>query len=218
MNLSKDNLKAIFFDFDDVLANSLTIKEEAFMTLFESCTQQEKSAIQDHFNQYTGRSRQEKLTFIYKHILNQPLPEQKLQKLCEQFKHRSLKAVIASPEITGTSALLNAIPNNILCFVVSGTPEIELQHIVRERGIARYFAEIKGTPTPKENNIAQLLEDFQLPPKHCLMLGDGLVDKQAADLNNIAFKGIVAKGKTSPFPAQTAIYPDLNTIAQCLGL
>lgn len=218
MICNTDNLDAIFFDFDGVLADSLKIKGDAFLSLFNDCNEQEKKAIEQHFYRYTGHSRQEKLQYIYQNILLQALSSEKLEQLCKQFKERSLKAVIDSQEIGGTSALLNSLPDNMIYFVVSGTPEKELQQIVMARGIDKYFTQVKGTPTRKERNIAELLKHYQLDPKRCLMIGDGLVDKDAADYNQMPFIGVVETNKTSPFPAETQIFTDLNAIAYQLGL
>lgn len=216
MHAHKDNLSAIFYDFDDVLADSLKIKADAFLSLFTTTSKQHREAIENHFYRYTGHSRQEKLKHIYQHILGQTLSDQLLNDLCEQFQQRSLEAVIASPEINGANAMLNAIPSHIPCFVVSGTPEEELRKIIDARGMGEHFVEIRGTPTTKATNIAELLEKHQLMPEQCIMFGDGIVDMEAANLNSMPFIGIVKEGHQSPFPSDTQICQDLLAAAKVL--
>jgi phosphoglycolate phosphatase-like HAD superfamily hydrolase len=213
--LGLDDLHAVFFDFDDVLVQSLDIKAQAFMTLFDGRAESLKAKILDHFISYTGRSRQSKIRHVYEFILREPLTEEGLECHCQLFSERSLEAVIGAEEVRGSEQLLGILKQrNIEMFIVSGTPEIELQRIVEARGVTGLFREVRGTPVEKELNIAKLLENYRLDPANCLMVGDGTVDHFAAQYNQMPFVGVVKR--QNPFPSEVPVVPDLEGLGRFL--
>ncbi|UTW10272.1 HAD family hydrolase [Marinobacterium rhizophilum] len=208
-------LQAVFFDFDDALAQSLDIKAEAFMSLFADRDALLQRQILDFFLHHTGRARSTKLRHVYAEFLNEPLSDAALTSLCQQFAERSMAAVIASPEVTGADSLLRVLKaRDVPLFVVSGTPETELVQVIRARGMAGYFAGVRGTPVDKEVNIAELLDAHQLDASRCLMVGDGRVDCIAAEHNGMPFVGVV-KG-ANPFAEGIPVVADLAELQQLL--
>jgi phosphoglycolate phosphatase-like HAD superfamily hydrolase len=109
-----------------------------------------------------------------------------------------MEAVIRSQEVAGADTLLRVLKaRGLPMFVVSGTPEIELQQVVEVRGMSGYFVEVRGTPVEKEINIAELLGTHRLDAARCLMVGDGRVDYVAAVHNLMPFVGVVKS--SNPF-------------------
>ena len=98
-------------------------------------------------------------------------------------------------------------------FVASGTPEAELNTIVSRRGLASYFTAVRGSPTPKQKLIADILSAHALLPERVLMIGDALIDYQSAQVNKVAFVGRVRPGDENPFPPHVDVIPDLKSIA-----
>jgi len=210
-----DSLQAVFFDFDDALVQSLDIKADAVMSLFAGRDAPLKRKILEFFLHNTGRARSTKLRHVYSDMLGEPLGEDRLELLCRQFAERSRDAVIAAPEVNGAAALLKELQTRgIAMFVVSGTPEKELQQVVEARGMAGYFVEVRGTPVEKEVNIAELLSTHRLDAARCLMVGDGRVDYIAAVHNLMPFVGVV-KGE-NPFAPGIAVVADLSQLQQLL--
>ncbi len=214
--LTGSGLSAIFFDFDGVLVDSVDIKAQAFMSLFVDQPETMQQQIADIFYRYTGRSRQEKLLHIFQHVLQQPVTTEEIDQLSAQFKERSMQAVINCEAINGSYQLLNSLPQILKTFVVSGTPEKELQDIITARGLTNHFTEIRGTPTRKEKNIANILQRHDLTAKNCLMIGDGKVDQDAALENGMPFIGVVATGKSSPFNTGTILIKDMTELQQLI--
>lgn len=205
------NLQAVFFDFDDALAQSLDIKAEAFLSLFAERDEALRQQILQFFLHNTGRARSTKLRHVYSELLGEPLNETALEALCQQFAERSMEAVIRSPEVAGADALLRVLKaRDLPMFVVSGTPETELQQVVEARGMAGYFVEVRGTPVEKEINIAELLSTHRLDAARCLMVGDGRVDYIAAVHNLMPFVGVV-KG-SNPFAPGVPVVGDLTEL------
>ncbi len=209
------DLQAVFFDFDDALAQSLDIKAATFLSLFPERSDALRQQILEFFVRNTGRSRGTKLRHIYSEMLQEPLSEEALAALCQQFAERSVNAVIDSPEVPGADALLRLLQARSLpMFVVSGTPEIELVQVVKARGMKDYFIGVRGTPTDKEINIAELLDSHRLDASRCLMVGDGRVDYIAAEHNHMPFVGVV-KGD-NPFAEGIPVVADLAELQQML--
>lgn len=195
--------EAIFFDFDDVLVQSLDIKARAFLKLFPDASAEQLQQIQQLFYTQTGRSRHHKLRHVFKEIIPKPVNETDIIRMGEQFGMLCLRDVIACDEVLGASAFLASIPKTIKRFVVSGTTQIDLDIIIKQRQLAPLFDAVCGTPIPKEDHIAALVSDYQLKPERCVLFGDGIVDYQAATLNKLAFIGVVKDANHNPFPAET---------------
>ncbi len=211
-----DALQAVFFDFDDALAQSLDIKAETFLSLFADRSDALRQQILEFFVHNTGRSRSTKLRHVYSEMLQEPLSETALADLCQQFAERSLDAVVASPEVAGADGLLRLLQEQGLpLFVVSGTPETELQQVVRARGMGHYFVAVRGTPVEKEVNIAELLSAHKLDPLRCLMVGDGRVDYIAAEHNGMPFVGVVKA--QNPFAPGIPVVADLAELKHRLA-
>lgn len=213
--LSIDGLEAVFFDFDDALVQSLDIKAGAFMSLFADRDVRLQGQILEYFLHHTGRSRQRKIRHVYSEMLKEPLDEGTLDELCCLFAERSLEAVIAAPEVAGAAALLEALAvRRMPVFVVSGTPEVELQQVVEARGMGHFFSDVRGTPVEKEINIAELIARHGLEPSRCLMVGDGRVDLIAAQHNRMPFVGVVKA--ENPFAADVPVVRDLAQLHKWL--
>lgn len=207
------NIQALFFDFDGVIIDSLPIKAEAFVSLFSREDIAVQLKVKDYFIKYTGHSRQEKIAECYRIFLHKEASTAEIDHLSELFSTRCLKAVIGCPEIAGATNLLKNIPPSIKKFVVSGTPEAELLTIVEARALSPYFDQVKGTPVRKEDNIAQLLTQYDLSPDNCIMIGDGEVDQLAADANDLNFIGVVSGDLPDPFSSETMKVSNMRELA-----
>ncbi|HEU4854573.1 MAG TPA: HAD family hydrolase, partial [Nitrosospira sp.] len=80
------------------------------------------------------------------------------------------------------------------------------------RGLGSYFTAVRGSPTPKQKLIADILTTHRLLPERVLMIGDALIDYQSAIVNNVAFIGRVRPGDQNPFPAHVDVLPDLSPL------
>ena len=78
-------IRAIAFDFDGVLVESVDVKTRAYAYLFKEYGQDVVSKVVDYHMGNGGTSRFVKLRTIYDKILKKPLSESKLDSLSEQF-------------------------------------------------------------------------------------------------------------------------------------
>lgn len=183
--------QAFFFDFDGVLADSVEVKTRAFARLFEPFGAEIEARVVDHHRRHSGVTRVDKFRHYYQEFLRQPLDEAGLADLCRRFARLVVDEVVAAPEISGAEAFLRAWHGRLPFFVVSATPEEEIQEIVRRRGWSQYFKEVRGAPRSKRDNLEILLQAYGLEPARCLFFGDAESDYRAAAAWGVAFLGIL---------------------------
>jgi phosphoglycolate phosphatase-like HAD superfamily hydrolase len=211
------NPSAIFFDFDGVILDSAGIKTEAFRQLFAAEFSGQVDAIVALHVRHSGVSRYRKFEMIYEEILEEPLSTEKRAHLGRQFEALVTDAVLACPEVPGGLSVLRKFCDEVPLFVVSGTPEDELQRIVSLRNLDRYFAQVCGSPRPKTEILRNILCDRRLDGRSCVFVGDGLTDFEAASAFKMPFIGIVPPSLTSPFPDEVATIPDLRAFDAALA-
>lgn len=205
--------QAIIFDFDGVVVESGEIKTQAFANLYRDYGETIMSAVARYHVLHGGMSRYHKFRYFQETLLEKPpLTAEEEQHLDRRFSELVLEAVIASDPVPGAAELIRREAARIPLFVASGTPETELNTIVDRRGLASYFTAVRGSPTPKQKLIADILLAHALLPERVLMIGDALIDYQSAYLNNVAFLGRVRPGDENPFPPHVDVVPDLNPL------
>lgn len=205
----KIKLQAIFFDFDGVIVDSNAIKTEAFRSLFEKYDQGLVAEIIDYHRQNGGISRVEKIRYAYQHIIKQHLSDKGLKACAEAYSEMVTEKVIAIEWIDGAKDFLDNKQTNLPMFVVSGTPEDELQYIIERREMSGYFQKVLGSPIKKPDHIRNILTEFRFNPECCAFVGDALTDLRAADETGLHFIGV--QGEVA-FPVGTKVLPD------CRGL
>ncbi|HNR11223.1 MAG TPA: HAD hydrolase-like protein [Nitrosomonas europaea] len=209
-----DYWQAIIFDFDGVIVESGDIKAQAFAELYRHHGETIAQAAVTYHRANGGMSRYLKFHYFQQNLLNYPpLTKEEEQELDRRFSELVMNAVISCQPVTGAEALLHRMVDQIPLFVASGTPESELRMIVEQRGLSRYFTEVRGSPRLKETLIADILSAYPLVPERVLMIGDALVDYESAHQNGIAFLGRVRPGDDNPFPESVEIVPDLCPVA-----
>jgi phosphoglycolate phosphatase-like HAD superfamily hydrolase len=172
--------RAVAFDFDGVIVESVEVKTAAFLALFADRPDLH-DAIRRHHLEHLGRSRYEKLSWIHRELLGEPLDETRLAELGERFSGLVFEATVACPLVPGAVATLEALAAaGLPAFVASGTPEEELREIIERRGLARHFEGVRGSPTPKTQILWRILAERALRPEELIFVGDGLSDHRAA--------------------------------------
>jgi phosphoglycolate phosphatase-like HAD superfamily hydrolase len=205
--------QAIIFDFDGVVVESGDIKTQAFANLYRTHGEAIMAEVARYHKLNGGMSRYQKFHYFQEHLLEKsPLTPDEEQQLDRRFSELVVEAVIASEAVPGAAELIRKESAKIPLFVASGTPEAELNMIVMRRGLASYFTEVRGSPTPKHILIEDILSSHALSPDRVLMIGDALIDYQSAQLNKIAFLGRVRPGDENPFPAEVHTLPDLSPL------
>lgn len=209
-------LRAIIFDFDGVILDSVDIKTKAFARLFEEHgSEVVEKVIAYHLDQ-CGISRFRKFAHIHEHILHRPMPAGESERLGQRFSDLVFDEVVKAPWIPGALEFLRDHHTRYLCFVASGTPEDELRRIVELRGLSGYFTGVFGTPATKEEITRRILAEHSLAPTEVVFIGDAMTDYQAAQECGVDFIGISSDEKPV-FPAATRMLPDLRGLAAAIA-
>lgn len=209
---------AIFFDFDGVLAESVAIKEDAFRSLFAPYGETVVSQVIEMHRQLGAISRVIKIAKVHRELLHRELSEAELAAWARRYTETVERAVVACPEVPGTTALLETQSARATLFVVSGTPEDELARIVEARGWSGFFAGVFGSPRLKDEIVRQVLGDHGLAASQCLFVGDTFTDRDAAVATGVPFVGRRVSFRPDPFPPGTTIVDDMNELAGMLTL
>jgi phosphoglycolate phosphatase-like HAD superfamily hydrolase len=180
-------IRAIAFDFDGVLAESVDVKTCAYVSLFEKYGQNIISQVVDYHMRNGGVSRFVKLRTIYDKILKKPLSEDKFKSLSEQFSSIVVDEVVAAPWVSGAKDFLIRNQSRYIFFVISGTPEDELKGIVHRRKMDHFFDSVRGAPKDKVSLLKEVMIEYHLKPEEILFVGDAETDWCAARETGVPF-------------------------------
>lgn len=189
-------IKAIIFDFDGVLVESLDIKTNAFAKLFEQEGEGVVKQIVNYHLKNGGVSRHDKFNYIYKKILKRRLNYNGFQELCNKFATLVVNAVVDAPYVKGAKEFLENNVSKYKCFVASATPQKELEEIVKRRNISHYFEKIYGSPIKKSDAVGKILIEEDVKPINAIFIGDAISDYTAARDNSINFIARINKNET----------------------
>jgi len=176
----------IFFDFDGVIKDSVEVKSRAFEELFREFDRSTTNKIIKHHEENGGMSRFDKLP-IYLKWTGQFPSKALVADYSEKFSLLVKQNVIESEWVPG---VLDYMRNHIMhqtFFLVTATPQIEIEEILEELKIQKYFKNIIGTPTRKVDAIKMLLAEYSISPDQAVMVGDSRSDYEAATENHVPF-------------------------------
>ncbi len=180
-------IKAICLDFDGVIVESADIKTNAFAKLFESEDRETIKKIVDYHLLNNGVSRFDKFRFIYKEILNRPLTKDLFNLLCDKFSTLVIDEVVNAPYVNGAREFLLEYMKKYLYFIISATPQLEIEEIIRRKKIGGLFKAIYGAPNKKTDAVKTILTEVGYIPKEILHIGDAMSDYIAAKDNSVRF-------------------------------
>ncbi len=179
-------LKAIIFDFDGVILESVDVKGWAFQKLFEAYPIEHMRILSFHYEN-GGLPRANKVRHILKEFLGLPCDDATVATYCDRFSELVFQRVIDSPFVPGAFEALQAFSGRIPMFIVSGTPHEEINRIVDVKGLRGYFQAVYGSPTIKGVWTKNILIDNGFLPDEVVWVGDALSDWRAAKECGIRF-------------------------------
>jgi len=176
----------VFWDFDGVIKESVEVKSDAFEQLFISFGKDIAKKVRNHHEENGGISRFDKLP-IYLDWAEQPLSERLITKYAENFSQLVKQRVVDSPWVAG---VLDYLQNNYKkqqFFLVTATPQKEIDDILSQLDIVKYFKQVVGSPTSKIKAIKILLKRYNINSQKAIMVGDSVSDYESAKSNHVAF-------------------------------
>ena len=179
--------KVICWDFDGVIKDSVNIKTEAFKELFAPYGEDVQEKVISHHLQYNGISRAVKIPYYFEKFVKKPIEQDQLTSFLQQFSELTLRRLIESNWVTG---VLEYIQKNYLrqkFYIVTGTPQKEIELIVNQLDLERYFKQTYGSPKKKEEILKEIIKKNQKEISQYLMIGDAVADYEAAQKAGIDF-------------------------------
>jgi len=186
MNKVFRSFDTIFFDFDGVIKDSVEVKSIAFEQLFIEFGKSICEEIRSHHENNGGMSRFDKLPLYIRWSGQNPT-----SKLVDEYSYRFSQLVkdkvINSAWVEGVVKYLNNNHNVQQFFIVTATPQKEIEEIISKLKIIDYFVQIIGSPIVKGEAVKYLMSKYNIIPSRAVMIGDSKSDYKAALDNNISF-------------------------------
>ncbi len=176
----------VFWDFDGVVKDSVTVKTEGYEKLFLLYGDEVAGRVIDHHEAHGGVSRYEKIP-LYLGWAGEVVTDEKVREFCERFALLVHQAVIDAPWVGGVREYLQAQHDRQYFVLVTATPQDEIESILRSLEIDGFFREVHGAPKPKTTAIGNVLGRLKCSPSQALMVGDADSDLKAAEANNVPF-------------------------------
>jgi phosphoglycolate phosphatase-like HAD superfamily hydrolase len=177
----------IFFDFDGVIVESVDIKTRAFYQLFEIEGEDVARRVVDYHLKNAGVSRYDKFRYIYREILSRPLKEEEFYMLCDRFAGIVMENVVRAPYVKGAEEFLENYAADYKCFIVSATPQEEIEEIIYRRRIGHFFKAVYGAPAKKNDVVRDSIVRENTDSCNAVYVGDAMSDYLAAKENKVAF-------------------------------
>jgi phosphoglycolate phosphatase-like HAD superfamily hydrolase len=183
-------IDAVVFDCDGVLLDSMLVKTEAFGELFRAWGDEAAEMMVRYHVDNGGMGRYEKFKYFFRHYLNRDASDRDIKDLDGRYRELALEKVLASPFVPGALEFISTYGEKLPLAVASGTPQQELEDVLKARDIAQHFQRICGTPPPKDVSLAHFVRDSSLDKGRVLMIGDSTTDREAAEIVGTPFLGI----------------------------
>lgn len=184
--MSISQVKIVFWDFDGVIKDSVDVKTQAFVKLFEPYGTEAVEKVRAHHEGNGGMSRFDKLP-IYLRWAGEEPSEDRVHEFCDRFSQHALQGVIDAPWVPGVEDYLRTNAHRQAFVLVSATPESELDQILCALDLRKCFAAVFGAPTSKIEAIRITLGSRDISPQDCLLIGDARADFEAAQANQVPF-------------------------------
>ena len=147
LNLVK-KASTIFWDFDGVIKDSVSVKSDAFELLFLPFGDKVAKKVKKHHEENGGMSRYDKLP-IYLNWAGEDSSKELICKFEQKFSQLVKNQVIKSPWVVGVLEYLQIYYKKQFFFVVTATPQKEIEDILEQLQISCYFKQVIGSPTKK---------------------------------------------------------------------
>ena len=180
-------IKDLLLDFDGVVLESVDCKTEAFAKLYASYGQEVQKEVIQHHSMNGGMSRFEKIKLYHDKFVGIHLTESEVNEWANKFAELVLQQVLKSEFVPGSMDFFKKYSKQINLWVITATPQKEIEFICKELNIASYFKGIFGSPENKTHWINVLKSRFAISSETSYFIGDSPNDLTAAEATEIPF-------------------------------
>jgi phosphoglycolate phosphatase-like HAD superfamily hydrolase len=177
----------IIFDCDGVILDSNKIKTDAFYYVAKIYGENIARQFKKYHILHGGISRYEKFNYLLTNILQKPPNKKEIEMLCSNYSEEVINKLLKCSVADFLDELKKDTTNTINWMMVSGSDEVELRYIIKQRKLDSMFNKgIFGSPDSKKQILKRELESQNLVLP-ALYLGDTAYDHQAASHCGIDF-------------------------------
>lgn len=188
VRIDPQSLSGVVFDCDGVLLKSNHIKTEAFRELASEFGDEVAREFVAYHQREGGVSRYEKVRYLLSELTNVSNVESRLPELVQRYGQLVLEELREAEVMPGLREFLSRLSKaEVPAFVASGGKEEELLEVLSAKGLAPYFRKIRGSPTPKKEIVADLVDGYDLDPPRSLFFGDSRLDFEIASEHGFPF-------------------------------
>ena len=185
--------KVLIFDFDGVIIDSVSSKGKAFCILFDRYGLETVKKVNDYHNSNGGMPRFRKIRNIFEQILNQNVSSEKINKYCSRFSKIVVELVLNCSFIDDSDKFIQMGKNKYHQYIVSATPQVELDLITKKKKINNHFMGIYGAPIDKDKHIKNIIMNNNYVIDEILYIGDSLSDMTYSKKVGVDFIGFKSK-------------------------
>lgn len=185
-----ENYKVIFWDFDGVILDSMSVRDRGFVEVLKDYPEYQVNELLRYHRANGGLSRYVKFRYFFEDILKRSITEKEVYNLAQQFSV-IMKSILANPKLLIKDSIQFITDNHTkyAMHIVSGSDGEELNYLCNQLKIDDYFLSIKGSPTPKSELVKDVLDKYKYDKDDCVLIGDSRNDYDAATDNGIEFNG-----------------------------
>ncbi|HPV32355.1 MAG TPA: HAD family hydrolase [Methylotenera sp.] len=188
MKIDLKKYKSIVFDCDGVVLDSNVVKTEAYFRTAKNlgATDAQAQALVEYHVELGGISRYHKFEWYLHEVLNQPVTEQAVQALLDEFARELEVGLMECAVAEGLEDLRSATPK-ANWMILSGGDQQEIRALFAKRDLAKYFdGGLFGSPDNKDTVLAREIAsgNLQFP---ALFIGDSKYDFEAATRAGLDF-------------------------------
>ena len=185
-------IKNILFDFDGVILDSMKIKGDGFVELFQHLDNNGDNLklLEKYHYENGGISRFEKIKYFYNDLLKKDISQNEIDSYAKKFSEIIRKKLYDKSNLIEDS--VNYISKNFQDFrfhIVSGAENDELNDLCHVFDLTKYFLTIAGSPVKKAVLVKNIIEKNHYSIEETILIGDSINDYDAAKANNIKFYG-----------------------------
>jgi len=186
MTAGGTQISIAFLDFDGVIKDSVDAKGLAFVATFRDFGDAFGERILAHHRSNGGVSRAQKIP-LYLEWAGLSAQPSTIEAFTRSFAAEARRAVIDSPWVPGALEYLERRRVGEVKVIVSATPEQELRSIAEELGIRNLVDSMFGAPMRKVDAIRREIHRLGARAGDCIMVGDSMVDLEAAAAAEVSF-------------------------------
>jgi phosphoglycolate phosphatase-like HAD superfamily hydrolase len=201
-------IRCVAFDFDGTLVRSNAIKRESFFEVVAHIHGADKE-LNDLFGAKFEGDRYELFAELSRRITARGMTDEVPDglQLARAYGKMCQEKICSCGEVSGAGATLVSLKDRgISSYIVSATPERDLEPIVTARRLDMFFKAVLGRPGDKAGHLGHILAQEGIEPLELVMVGDGADDQAAAETVGCHF--IAIANSENPDPPRADITTD----------